>query len=107
MSVKLTDRTADIAACVVLLALGAASLLYLWHYSEEVAFTAIRANDELAFMRVVEQLLTPTLGIEYFKLFNSFGYGAIWWAIIAITAAPFKLLGSEQGMVISIRLLSL
>lgn len=98
---------ADIAVGLVLIVIGAACLPYIWIYSEEIAFTAIRAADELAFMRVVEQLLAPSLDIEYFKHFNDFGYGAFWWAIIAMTAAPFKLLGSEQGMVVSIRLLSL
>lgn len=98
---------ADIAVGLVLLVIGAACLPYVWHYSEEVAFAAVRAEDELAFMRVVEQLLSPGLNVEYFKHFNDFGYGSFWWAVITITAAPFKLLGSEQGMVVSIRLVSL
>lgn len=97
---------ADLIVGLVLLVIGAVSLPYIWSYSEEIAFSAIRSNDELAMMRVVEQLLSPSLSYEYFKHFNTFSYGAVWWAVLAITAAPFKLLGSEQGMVISVRLLS-
>src|SRR5207237_9872096 len=103
MQIKFTVRTAHIAVYLILLVVGVACLPYVWNYSAEVAFAAIRANDELAFMRVVEQLFAPRLSIEYFKLFNTFGYGACWWMVITTVAAPFKLMGSEQGMVVEVR----
>lgn len=84
---------------------------FLIAYSQNFVTTLIKFTcDELVYLENINIILTQFfqghfLGAAY-NLY-SFGYGSVYWLISAILAIPFWLVGSEQGIIITLRLLSL
>lgn len=84
---------------------------FLITYSQNFVTTLIKFTcDELVYLENINIILSQffqghILG-AFYNLY-SFGYGSVYWAISALFAMPFWLIGSEQGIIITLRLLSL
>lgn len=84
---------------------------FLIAYSQNFVTTLIKFTcDELVYLENINIILSQffqghVLGSAY-NLY-SFGYGSVYWVVSAIFAMPCWLIGSEQGIIITLRLLSL
>ncbi|MDP3014325.1 MAG: hypothetical protein Q8M92_08800, partial [Candidatus Subteraquimicrobiales bacterium] len=94
---------------LLLLFFALSCLPYITQYTEEIAYVAVVNEDEYDVFRNLERILKPSdySFVEYLKLFTEDLSGSIWWAFVALVALPFKLIGSEQGMIISVRVMAL
>ena len=94
---------------LLLLFFAFSCLPLITQYTEEIAYTSVVNEDEFDNFRHLERILRPSdySFIEYLKLFTEDLSGSVWWAFVALVALPFKLIGSEQGMIISVRVLTL
>ena len=83
-------------------------LPYLLAYTNNFAYSSIRAADEMAYLRIItEELYQFEWSIEYFKKFHTFGYGQVWWAFMCLVLAPGYLIDSEKFMFVMARTASL
>ena len=87
------------------------NLPFLIYYSQNFVTTLVKfTTDELVYLENIHIILSQffqghILGAAY-NLY-SFAYGSVYWGITALVATPFWLIGSELGMIIALRLLSL
>lgn len=90
-------------------------LPYLLTYSRYIAYLALKSQDEYATLSLIiskfynTELIAEIFSgnIQYLSFFHLFGYGTMFWMIYIVCTLPFYLIGSEMGMVLTIRLLSL
>jgi len=79
-------------------------LPYIAYYSKSFSYTICRGGaDELVFLRVISRILTSH---SYSDLY-AFAYGSTYWLISSALVFPFWLAQNEQGMIITLRVLSL
>lgn len=95
---------------LIFLTLLLINIPFLLYYSDNFTSTLAKFTcDEVEFLfnidLILEQLsFGKILGAAY-NLYT-FGYGSVYWGLSALVAAPSWLFGSEQNVVISLRMLS-
>ena len=87
------------------------NLPFLVYHSEDFFHTLVKFNcDELCFLENIDlilQLIFEGRPIAAGYNLYHFGYGSVYWGISSLCALPSWMFKSEQGMIISLRALSM
>ena len=74
---------------------------FYFQFSYDLGSSSILSEDQQAYITTIFRILYPN-GEGYWSSFLAFAYGPVFWAIPALLALPFKIIGFEPGVLLMI-----